>query len=651
MKYGDDKKEKLERLEKRLYSRNAPNIIDSGRSEFKQKNTMDDFDEPKEDWSDVKNDKFDQLAKKVSYMAYTKNSFVKKVLIFSIAFFVIAAGVAAFVFFGGVNMVSSKNVDIKVSGPLAVGGGQEVSLDINVINNNNVSLSSASLLVKYPDGTRDSKDLSKALTQERFTLGTVKSGESYSQNIKAVFFGEEKDTKQIQISLEYRVENSSALFYKDKSYEISIGSSPIIITPTYPKEVNSNQEMSLSIEVASNSKDKMNNFLMKVEYPSGFVFSGASPSASFGNNTWQLADLAAGEKRTIVIKGNLIGQDNEEKVFKINAGTASGDDERVIGIPFSNLTESVLIKKPFVNLGVSVGGSAGDYVGRGGERVPTEISVMNNLPAKLFNVSVQVSLSGGALNVLDIKPDSGGFFQSSDNTILWDKRSVESFSNIGPGSEEQLSFTLSPLLYANIAKGAKPEIDMTVTVNGEKINDSGSSETVSATQTRKIILGTDLSLTSKLARSLGNIENSGTVPPKANVPTDYTVIWSIANSFNQVSNVTVRATLPPYVKWANLKDPQSENFSQNQITNEVVWNAGSVLPSTGSGSSPKQIYFQLEFLPSLSQVGGSPIILGEATISGIDKITGQKIEFKVPALNTNFSGDPSFKQGDDRVVK
>ncbi len=655
MQYSDSEKNKLNKLERKLYSRNGPSIIDTGRSEFKGKEegpvNIDETGETKENWPEMKTDNFDELARRVSNMAHKKHSFVKKIFIFSVLFFVVACGVVAYVFWGGGNVVSSKNVDIKVVGPISVGGGQEVSFDVNIINNNNVDLSSASLSVKYPDGTRSAADLSRPLTQERFTLETIKSGQSFDQNIKAVFFGDKDSVKQIQISLEYRVQNSSALFYKEKIYEISISSAPVIITPTYPKEVNSGQEISFNIEVASNSKDKINNFLVKVEYPFGFNFESASPRASFNNNIWKFSGLEPGEKKTISIKGNIIGQNNEERVFKINAGEASENDERQIAVPFSQLTESVTVKKPFIGLGVFIGGQNGDFSTQGGSQVNTELKIMNNLPSRMFNTSVEVSFRGGALNEPSIVPSNNGFYQSSNDTILWDKRSVPGLSDMDPGAEQDLSFRLEPLLYSKIASGAKPDIEMTITAKGERILDSGSVEQVSATETRKIVLATDLLLTAKTTRSLGTIENSGPIPPKADTPTTYTVVWSITNTFNQVSNVEVRATLPSYVKWTNLKSPAAEILSFNTITNEIVWNVGSVLPNTGFSSSKKEIYFQLEFLPSVSQVGQAPILMGEASLSGVDKITGLKIESKVPAVTTNFYGDPDFKVGDDRVVQ
>lgn len=645
-----EKREKLERLERKLNSRNAPNIIDRGRSD------LDRSPEPlaesvAEDWQDVRPSGFDELAARVSKMAQKKNTFVKKIFIFSVLFFVAACGVAAYVFFGGVNSVSSKNVDMKVSGPISVGGGQEVLFEINVINNNNIDLESASLLVKYPEGTRSPNDLTKELSEERFPMDKIRSGQSANQTIKVVFFGEKEDVKRLDLSLEYRVANSSALFYKEKTHEVSISSSPIIVTPTYPKEINSNQEVSFNIELASNSKDRLSDFLVNVEYPFGFVFASASPKPAYGNNIWHFSDLVSGDAKTVSIRGSIIGQDNEEKVFKITVGTPNPNDERVIATPFSQLTESIMLKKPFIGLDVSVGGESGDYAAESGEEVRTNILVRNNLSSKLFNVVVEASLSGGALDNRSVGAETGGFFQSSNNTALWDKRSVEQFSEMGPGAEKKVSFRLTPLSYASVAKGAKPEVVMVIKTRGERILESGSVESVSSSETRKIVLATDIGLTSKLTRSIGSIENSGPIPPKADSKTTYTVTWAVSNSFNQTSNVEVRATLPSYVKLTNLKSPSGEIISFNPVTNEVVWSVGSLLPNTGFGSAQKEVSFQIEFLPSVSQLGLTPTLIGETALSGIDKVTGLKVSAKAPSLNTSFYNDPSFRQGDDKVVQ
>ena len=91
MQYGDEKKEKLNRLERKLYSRNTPNIIDKGRSDFNQSSDQggivgigEENEKIKESWTGSKTGGFDELAAKVSRMANRKNNLVKKIFIFSI---------------------------------------------------------------------------------------------------------------------------------------------------------------------------------------------------------------------------------------------------------------------------------------------------------------------------------------------------------------------------------------------------------------------------------------------------------------------------------------------------------------------------------------------------------------------------------------
>ncbi len=643
----DEGKHKLDRLEKKLYSRNTPEIIDKGRT------TIDREEEVVSDgWQQIDNSRFDELAERMSKVANQKHHIVRKIFIASLAFFILSIGVAAFVFLGGTNLVSSKNVDIKVSGPVSVGGGQQSSFDINIVNQNNTDLEAVNLIVEYPEGTRDATDLSKDLKRDKFAIGTVKSGKSYTQKISAVFFGEKESVKPIKLSVEYRVANSSATFFKEKNYEVTISSAPVIITPTYPKEVNSNQDITFSIEVASNSSDTLSNFLVSVEYPFGFVQKSATPEPISGTNVWKFSSLKSGEKKTITIRGAIIGQNNEERVFRINAGTASEEDERQIGVPIAALTESLTVKKPFIGLDMSIDGRReGDYAGRGGEDTSVEFVVRNNLPTRLFHTTVSVSLAGAALDKNKISAGQNGFYRSIDNTIVWDERSVPELADLAPGEEKTFNFKVTPLPYSKVSSGAKPEINIALNAEGERVLDSGSVENVSSNQNRKIVLGTDINIYSKVVRSQGNIENTGPIPPKAEVPTTYTVIWGISNSFNQVSGIEVRAGLPSYVKWTGVYSPGSENISYNQVTNEVVWKAGSVLSNTGASGIKKEVAFQLEFLPSVSQLGTSPVLITAPTLTGIDKSTSGQVRDVGTEGTTNFSQDPTYRSGDGEVVR
>src|SRR6185436_12386609 len=106
-----------------------------------------------------------------------------------------------------------------------------------------------------------------------------------------------------------------------------------------------------------------------------------------------------------------------------------------------------------------------------------------------------------------------------DNTIVWDKRAMDKFAELSPGEGADLSFRLSPLEYAKFAlnsRGSVPEIKIKVVTTGERILDSGQVDRVSSTEERTVKVATNLTLSAKLTRNQGNIENSGPIPPKAN---------------------------------------------------------------------------------------------------------------------------------------
>ncbi len=641
-------KGKLDKLENKLYSRKSKNILDSGISDI----AMPETPTVDENWQEEPGlGKFDSLVSRVAQTASKKQSFAKKFFVGAVAFFLVSLAVAAFVFLGGTNLVSSKNVDVVVVGPASIAAGQAVSLDVGVLNGNSSDFESATLSVEYPQGTRSSEDLSKDLTNQRFDLGPVKSGQTVHNTLQAVFFGDKESVKELKFTVEYKVKNSRATFYKEKLYDLSISSAPIIVTSTYPKEVNSGQDIEFKIEVASNSNEVLSDLLLSINYPFGFNFMSASPSASFGNNIWSLPKLKQGEKTTITIRGRVVGQDNEERVFKIVAGNKSADDERQISVPLASADESITLKKPFVGLDLLLNGSDKDISAPGGSNVSGQIKIINNLTDKLFNISAVASLSGAALDQSKVTASQNGFFQSANNTISWDQSSVSEFKQFDPGEDKTLYFSLSPLPYDKIQRNNKPEINMTITVKGQRTLDSGSTETVTSVETRTITLSTDIALTAKSARSFGGIATSGLVPPQVNNPTTYNIVWSIKNSFNQAGNVEVSTALPLYVEWVGSVSPSSESITFDETSRRVTWHVGTVLANTGFTSGEKTATFQIRLLPSVSQVGTAPELIGASSLSGLDRITGGNIETSAAPVTTLFNTDSTYRMGDEKVVQ
>src|SRR6185369_496403 len=158
---------------------------------------------------------------------------------------------------------------------------------------------------------------------------------------------------------------------------------------------------------------------------------------------------------------------NEERVFKVSAGTPSADDPRQIGVVFLSTDESITVKKPFLGLNFKVDNAAGDYVAKSTSNLNGNLVIQNNIQEKIYNLQTQVSFSGSAFSGNNVGVSQNGFFRSIDNTITWDKRAVTKFNELQPGENQELSFTFTPLNYQSTPKDSNPEIDITVKVEGD----------------------------------------------------------------------------------------------------------------------------------------------------------------------------------------
>lgn len=635
----------IDRLEQGLYSRKHKQEPHDDRSS----QTPADF-EVGEKWSDE--DKItDLITAEQLRSKEDKNSLFKKILFGSVIFCILAIGVALFMFFGGGNLVSANNIDIQVVGPSSVSGGEELSLDVVIKNNNRADLEGVNLLVVYPDGTRVAGNVTEPLERQRETIGRVPARGEVRKTVKSVLFGEKESIKEISITLEYRIQGSSATFFKDKKYEAAIKTSPVIVTIKNPSEINSNQDIEFVIDLASNSGETLQNLLFKAEYPFGFVFGSADPKPLRDNSLWSIGNLAPNDKRIITIKGRLQGQNDEERTFRFSTGIANEDKQEELGATFSVLSQSVRIRRPFLAVDVSLGGQNTDTVVQGlGERIQTNVIWTNNLPNQLLNGRVEVKLSGNAFDKSSVSPSGGGYYRSLDSTIVWDKAVNAELGNIEPGERGIVGFNFSPL--TSLPVGAQNEqITVEVTVSGSQINDLGKPEVVETKVSRVVKLASSVNLTARTLRSIGPFENSGPIPPRADQETTYTIVWSLTNSLNTVSQTRVRGELPPYVKWAGLADPAVESVAYDENTREVVWNVGDLRSGTGFTTSPREVAFQVIVEPSLSQVGNAVVILQTSNFLGDDRFTEKQISGTAPSISTRFLTDPMFRPGDEAVEK
>ncbi|HEC30587.1 MAG TPA: hypothetical protein ENI66_01060 [Candidatus Yonathbacteria bacterium] len=618
----DSQKDKIEGVRENLYSRT-----------FKEEDIIDDI--PKKDYK-VSGDWSNSEEKHAP--SFISKLPMKKILISSVIFFGVAIVIATFVIFKGFNVFSADKIEFSISGPVSVAGGKETNLTVSIVNNNKQPIEAADLFIVYPEGAYPSINTVDVSPRVKYELGSITSGTTLNEQIPVVIFGAENSEKEIKFSLEFRFNGSSATLEKTENYVVTITSSPIDISLDILKEATAGQELELIANIKSNADSILEDVLFSIEYPFGFTFLDASPKPLYGSDTWEIGELTPGEERKIKIRGIVEGQNDEEKVFRLQIGKRNKKTGEAISTTYNSITEPIVVKQPFLGLEIILNkDSSPEYIGKEKRPVRGDIIWKNNLSTKILDVKVVVELSGAVLDKYKVRTPGDAFYQSFDNTILWDSNNSKEFKIVEPGQTGVLTFSIASLPLEGFTN---PEVNITVNAEGNRISDTNVPEEIKASVSRNIKFESDLSIVPRAVYYVGPFTNTGPLPPRVEQETTYTIIWTVTNSSNEISSGQVRATLPPNVTWLGNRSPIKENITYNDVGGEVIWNLGKIAPGVGGALPVREVAFQVMLLPSISQISSLPPIISRTTITGEDTFTGTMVSETKQALNTRLSTDP-----------
>lgn len=610
------------------------------------RNTFDEVDfDAKTDW---KQPDFSEIKPPTHHGSWVKTFFIA-----SITFFIVSASIAAYIFFAGGNTISSAKIDILVAGPTSVPGGKTLPLDISIKNNNTVALEQASLVVTFPPGTRSESNLNTEYVRSTQDIGTIAPGASVHKSVSAVLFGEKDDIKTITVSLMYHSQGSNADLKKDKTYDVAINSSPVNIAVDAVSEISSNQEVTFVATVSSNSSTNIDNLLLHVDTPPGFTFKSATPKADFDNTIWTIGTLKPEENREIRFTGTIEGQDNDEKIFVFHTGVRTVNDEKLIAADFVSVMHSIAIKKPFIGATIALDGDTADnHVTHLGQNIQGTVDWFNNTQMPISDAEVALKFNGDLFDRGTISSEDG-FFRSIDNTIIWNQSNAPALAQLSSGGSGEFTFvfTLKRPTLDLVNTLRNPSVSVDVSVKGKRMSGDGLPELVNSVDVKTIKIVTDLVLASKTLFYSGPFKNTGSNPARVEKPTTYTIVWTVSNSYNNVSGATVSAELPEYVKWLGVTSPSGEAVQFNPIGNKISWNVGAVQAGVGKATAGREVSFQVEITPSLSQLGGTPVLVRNIELTGKDDFTGTVVGSS-PADNTvDISADPKSTSNDYLIKK
>lgn len=612
-------KSRVTKLQEKLYS---PNTQFQIRSRHGLKREVNDVPQG---WQDVDNNSFSQVVSKNKMTVFTK------ILIVAFVFFVAALGFAFYKFAGIAPTQFSSTVDLTVIGPVSIGGGEEMSLDFIIQNKNSFPLEVVDMVIEYPEGTKTA-DLRQDLPRFREGLGDIPANSILKKTYSAALFGEEGEQKSIDARIEYRVPNSNAIFETRKSFELVLQSSPVRLVVDTVKEITSGQALNFDITVASNSNSDLENVLVTVDYPFGFSFSESTIAPSKGNNTWYFEKLSPQESKKFTLRGSLVGQNNEERVFKWNIGLAEPENKDNYSVKFTMVPKSVSLIRPFLALDLAIDGDLGvDVVKKGGTQIDGRLTFKNNTGSVIVDPQIVLKLDGEVLDDPSVDLE-GGFFNSADNTITWNKvTNSEIFKEISVGESETLAFTFkSKTLASRQAVFKNPEIVASATITGKRVGEDNVPEDIKVDIAKRIKFVSDLNLSAQTSHV------SGPFPPKVEQDTVYKITLDVTNSSNLINRGKVKAVLPPYVRWNNSFAPSTEKVTYSPSSRTIEWDLGDIREHVGFIDPSRSISFDVTLTPSASQIGQSPQLLVDPTFTGYDSFTQTDVSQTIVAPTTDM---------------
>ena len=639
--------DKIERLRRAMYSR-----LLSTKIKERDRRTLDPTQENvSEDWAHKETaTPLTMVAPRGMNLART---FLWWILGLAVLFFIGAVGFFIYFFTlgGGSLGASAANIDIVVSGPSQLAGGEATELQISVTNRNRVALELADLVVTYPEGTRSITDYATPLPALQQSLGTIPPGATRQGTVSAVFSGAAGKHAAVKVELRYHLSGSNGVFTATSDYAFVFSSSPISISIEGNTQTISGQPMQIILTVSSNTNAPIKDVLLSATYPFGYKTSSAVPAPQ-SDNLWHLGEIGPGDKKTVTLQGVMIGEEGDKRVFNFTAGTR-GATSTTITTQLATSPFSLVIAKPFLSLGIAINNSTtSTFVAKPADTINLDIHYKNNLSTEITNAVVVAKLSGVEIDGSTVTSDNG-FFRSSDYTVLWDKTTTGGeLGNLAPGAEGTLHLSFKIPSSDVLTPISNPYISIALNAAGNRLSETGVPQNLQSATQRRIGITSDLKLTADGLYYSSPYGSSGPMPPKANTETTYAMVLTLTNTSNKIKGAKVVATLPSYVRWTGKYSPPNENIEFDQNNSTVTWNVGDIAPGSGTnGLQPRQIGFEIGFTPSTSQIEQEPVLLQGIGLTGVDDATGADIKSTAPNVTTNIVGDAGFNSSNATVIK
>jgi hypothetical protein len=469
----------------------------------------------------------------------------------------------------------------------------------------------------------------------------------------------------LKVIISYEPENFHSEFQKSVFFTTKIVANVIDLTIEGPDKILADQSTIYKIKYKNNSDQPIEKLQVELVYPPDFKFIEASPIPSSPlegekqNNLWlveSLGGLASGE---INVKGSYPQNLTQDQELKVQ-----------IKIKDLNNQSKILAEKNFISrtlgsalsLNLIINGTSVDNFANFNDWLNYSVVYKNKSETPFKNVKISgqiLALAGDTLfNFIDwsqITDNNQG--QISDNKITWTSGEISELTSLEAGEEGVIDFKIKlksyPQLEEQIKKISSTDYKIVSQTNLQAENGSQTSTTG---QVLSLILKSNQITTRILSNATFTAQaryfnddniavGSGPLPPKIGQNSKYRVYWTISESLHALENVTVSANLPSNINFTNKTNLTQGEISFASAARTITWTIKLIPANTGEA----QADFEIEVTPRQEDLNKIISLLGQSTLTAIDKQTNSTITLTAKPVTSNLDGDP-IAEGKGLVV-
>ncbi len=543
---------------------------------------------------------------------------------------------------------TAKDINFSVEAPKEAMLGAPFDLKIQIDNQSENAIRKVRLSISLPeDILAPAQDQTKQglVTQE---LGDLDKAGSLQRKIPLVIFGKERNIKRFRVTLSYVPSGLEGRVEKAKVMEILAKEPAIKVDIITPQKVLNNEEFEILARYTNVSDvDFYKNAALKFTFPQNFVFKSSEPTL-INKTYFAIEDLIKNAGGEISIRGKLIGEDDTFSEIKVETELSLLEQTYKI----DEKTASVLISSSPLSLKIFVNDQGSNYVSSAGQTLKYSLAYRNNTEMGLQDVVIKARLVGEMFDFSSLETD--GFFNSAQNLITWNAANTPELRRVAPGATGKVEFEIDVREDYPIKK--KSDKNFTLKALGEI-----TSPTVPYYVTSEQSIGLS-SLENKVAGRTtiepqvyfkepnAEIVNKGSLPPRVNIPVNFTVHLIVKNYATDVRDVKITGFLQSSVKWTGVvKSNVASQPTYNERTSEIIWVIDKIPATKGVIDQPIEAIFQVEATPDITQLQKEMLLLDEIRLQAIDDFAGIKLESSAEKLTTRSLKDSDIETKDTRV--